>query len=120
MRTPGRHTLADLWRDLLDERPQRAGVGRPDEEERAEPEVECEVRKHLRPVLGRTDDGLVRVAGGRGRRRREGTGHVADAAELSPSPPRPAPRPADDGPPPRGGPPGPGAHHPGAPPPPPT
>ena len=54
--------LADLRGDVLDEGPQRVGVGRRDEEEGAEAEVKREVRQDLDPVVGRPDDRLVGVA----------------------------------------------------------
>ena len=59
--------LTDLRGDLLDEGPQRLGVGRRDEEEGGEADVKREMRQKLCPVVGRTDvDCLVAVANGAG------------------------------------------------------
>lgn len=66
----GRNALAYPRGDVFDEGPQRVRIGRRGEGERAEAEVQREVGQDLRPVIGRSDDRLVAVAGGRGRRRR--------------------------------------------------
>jgi hypothetical protein len=66
----GRIALAYPRGDVFDEGPQRVRIGRRGEGEHAEAEVQRELVRTSAPVVGRSDDRLVAVAGGRGRRRR--------------------------------------------------
>ena len=58
-------------------------VGRGGQHEGAEADVEREVRQHLGPVLGWTDDALVSVGGRALGRAREGALDVVDAADRA-------------------------------------